>query len=138
MQESSPNCRRDKIQLTKIDKMDKIIIHDAEFRCNIGVTQEERKKKQKIIVGVVIFANLGNSFESDSLDDTIDYTKVHQMVKNIVENSRSKLIETLAGKIAKEILEKTNAKETSVTIKKPGAMASRNVRYASVEVTRKK
>lgn len=115
--------------------MDKIIIKNAKFRCNIGVSAKERSKKQEIIIDTELFFNFKNM--NDDIKNTINYSEVHSSIKKIVEKKEYKLIETLAEEIAKEILSNFKINKIVVKIKKPEALRKKNAGYAAVEITRK-
>ena len=116
--------------------MDKIIIKEAQFRCNIGVSKEERAKKQNIVVDAELFFGIKKSSSTDDIKHTINYSQIHSLIKNIAEKKEYKLIETLAENIAKGILNNYTIKKVIIRVKKSKALAKKNVRYAAVEITR--
>jgi len=116
--------------------MDKIIIKSANFLCNIGVTAEERSKKQEIIVDVELFLSINKAADRDNIKDAINYSEIHGLLKGIIQKKEYKLIETMAECIAKNILREFPVKEVLVRVKKPKALADRNVAYVAVEVIR--
>ena len=117
--------------------MDSITIKGALFSCRIGVSEEERSKKQQIEADVKLFLSTKKAAKTDSIKDAINYSDVHNLLKNIVEKNNCMLIESLAENIAAEILKNFPAKKALVKIKKRGALADRNVKYAAVEIERK-
>ncbi len=116
--------------------MDKIMIKNARFSCKIGVTEKERRKRQDIFVDAELFFNFKKIH--DSLKNTINYSDVHNSIKKIAEKNEYRLIETLAEDIAKEILSCYKIKKIIVSVKKPRALASKNVEYVAVKIKRKK
>ena len=118
--------------------MDKIIIKEARFLCNIGVSQKERKKKQEIIIDIELFSNIKKASKTDNIRHAVNYSEVYDLIKNIVGRKKYKLIEAMAENVAKEILNKFSVKKMLVRIKKPEALANRNVKYTAVEIIRKK
>jgi len=118
--------------------MDKIVIKGACFSCSIGVSPEERSKKQKIIIDVESFLDLRKAAKTDDLKDTANYSKVYDLLKNIAEKNKHALIESMAENIAKELLNKFPIKNVIVKVKKPEALADRNVKYVAVEIARSK
>lgn len=124
--------RVSKCKKTKL-KMDKIIIKNASYLCNIGVSEEERREKQQIFVDVVMHYDTKKSAESGEIDHTINYSGVNKWIKELVQGE-CKLIEQLAEKIAETILLIFNANKVEISIKKPNAI--RNADYAAVEVIR--
>ena len=118
--------------------MDKIIIKEAQFMCNVGVSQEERAKKQNIVVDAELFFNFKKASSTDDIKHTVNYSEIHSLIKKIVEKKEYKLIEALAENIAEGILNNYQAKKIIVKVKKPMALAKKNVKYAAVEITRAK
>lgn len=116
--------------------MDRIIIKGAGFNCHIGVSEKERAKKQEIIIDAELFFDIPKNL-NDDVQNTVNYSDVHELIKNIAEKSQFKLIEALAEKIAKEILSSCKIKKITVKIIKPAAFKSKNAEYAAVEITRK-
>ena len=117
---------------------DKLIIKSASFLVNIGHTEEERKKKQRIFVDAELFLDTRKAGRTDNLEDTVNYVEVHKEMKTIIESRHHILIESLAEKISGKILERFSIHKINITIKKPQALAQQKVRYAAIEITRKK
>lgn len=118
--------------------MDRIIIKNAPFLCSIGIKEEEREKKQEILVDIELFTDIRRGAGTDSIEDTIDYSAVHELISKEVGKNHYNLIETLAEKIAQRVLEHFHIEKVSIKIKKPSALAHRGVRYAGVAITRKR
>lgn len=71
-----------------------------------GRTGDEPHIKQPFRVDVIVRLDLTRVIESDKIYDTIDYKTIEAIAQGIVENGPSfVLLETLAGKIASEVLE---------------------------------
>ncbi|MCF7847891.1 MAG: dihydroneopterin aldolase [Kiritimatiellales bacterium] len=114
--------------------MDKIFIRELALRCIIGIFPEERKEKQDIVINVEIGADLRKAGRSDDLNDTVDYKAIKKSILELVEESRFKLIEALAEKIADIALADEKVLQVVVTIDKPGAL--RFAKSSAVEITR--
>ena len=117
--------------------MDKIIMKEARFLCNIGVSAEERRKKQEIFIDVELFLDTKKAAKTDDLIDTINYSEVYDTIKNVVENNEYKLMETLAKNISESILNKSNVKKVLVQVKKP-KLKNKNIKYVAIEIIREK
>lgn len=118
--------------------MDKIIIKEARFLCNIGVSENEGAKKQLVAIDAELFLNLKKASSSDDIKHTVDYSEVHSIIKDVAENKRCKLMEAMAENIAKEILNRFSVKKIIVRVKKPMALSKKNVKYVAIEITRTK
>ena len=106
--------------------------------CSIGVSQEERARKQNIFVDAELFLNFMKASYTDDIKHTVDYLEIHSLIKKIAEKKKYKLIEALAGNIAEGILKNYQVKKVIVKVKKPKALSKKNVKYAAVEITRSK
>ena len=115
--------------------MDSIIIRDARFLCNVGVSAEERKKKQKILIDMELFLNLKKAAENDELKHTVNYSGVCSIVAKLIEKKEYKLIEAIAWDIAGVVLKEFNIKKAIVEVKKPGALHGM-ARYAAARIER--
>ncbi len=116
--------------------MDKIYIRDLALRCIIGLYPAERKNKQDVLINVMMETDLRAAGKSDELNDTADYKAIKVAILDFVENSRLKLIESLAENIAAICLKDARIQSATVTIDKPGAL--RFARSVAVEITRKR
>lgn len=114
--------------------MDRIIIKDLLARCIIGISEEERREKQDIIINLVISADLREAGRSDRFEDTLDYRAIKKRIVSEVEGSQYHLIEALAERIADICLEDPKVHEVRVTVEKPAAL--RFAKGVGVEITR--
>ncbi len=115
--------------------MDKLIINDAKFMCFVGTQPEEIEAKQELNVYVEMDFDIRKSATSDDLIDTIDYRDVNHRIEIILTNQHN-LIETIAEKIAQDILNEFEIKKVLVRVNKPGSL--KNAKCCSVEILRLK
>ena len=97
--------------------MGKIEVNGLRFYSHHGCMEEETKIGGNYQVDVVITADLGASGESDSLEDTVDYCAVHNVVACEMAVP-SKLIEHLGRRIVEALrseLELAQGVEVKVT-----------------------
>ncbi|MHB8061869.1 MAG: dihydroneopterin aldolase [Ruminiclostridium sp.] len=117
--------------------MDKIIIEELEVYAYHGVKQEEKKLGQMFIVSLQISADLEAAALSGNLDATINYSKVCNIVNDILQSENYDLIETAALKVIEGVFHKfNNAQVVKVLLKKPWAPMGQHLRYAAVELER--
>lgn len=117
--------------------MDKIIMRNMKFFGYHGVLPEEKEKGQNFIIDIEILADLENASESDELCDSVDYSKAYDLIKNIVEKNKFRLIEKLAGSISREMLSKfPKIQEITVVVKKPEAPIDGEFDWMGVELKR--
>lgn len=102
--------------------MDTIFIRDLSMDAVIGVFGWERQVKQKISINLEMGANITNSANTDSLEDTLDYKAISQRIRHLVENNQPQLVETLTELIANTIMDEFHIPWLRITIAKPGAV----------------
>ena len=98
--------------------MSKITIVDLEVCFNVGVTDEERAKPQRLLLTVDMEFDFSAAAMSDRLLKTIDYFAVAQMLLNHGEGRSWKLIEKLAHDVADEVLSRYQPEAVTVEVKK--------------------
>jgi len=98
---------------------DLIRVVDLEVWAPIGVPEEERAQRQRLLVTLEL--HVGDFTEAAKADDvslTIDYFTVAQRVKAFAAERSRKLLETLAEEIAADLLEAFPIKKLTLEIKK--------------------
>lgn len=119
--------------------MDKILLHNLGFYGYHGVLKEESILGQKFFIDIELYLDTKEAGLTDDMNKSVSYADVYEVVKDITENRRFNLIETLAENISKEILEKFELiKEVMVRIKKPEAPVKGIYDYFGVEIRRAK
>lgn len=117
--------------------MDKIILKNMKFFAYHGVLEEERLNGQYFFVDTVMSVDLKQAGKTDELGDTVDYSAVYNIIKDITENNKFRLIECLADNISREIMSRyKNIKEILVHVRKPDAPIGGELDWAEVEITR--
>ncbi|KMJ56332.1 dihydroneopterin aldolase [Alkalihalophilus sp. As8PL] len=119
--------------------MDKIYMDGLEFYGFHGVFKEENKLGQRFYVDLTLELDLKEAGATDDIDETINYGDVYKRVKEIVEGKPYKLVETVAEKIAKELLTSYERLELcTVKLIKPDPPIPGHYKSVAVEITRGK
>lgn len=119
--------------------MDRMLLKGIVFYGYHGVFPEENRLGQKYIVDLDLRLDLRRASETDDVNDTVNYAEIHALVKGIVEGQPSKLIETLAEKIASAVLGTyTSIIEAAVSVTKPNPPFNIIFDGVTVEVRRKR
>jgi dihydroneopterin aldolase/2-amino-4-hydroxy-6-hydroxymethyldihydropteridine diphosphokinase len=113
---------------------DQILIKDLLLRTIIGINEEERHKRQDVLINLVLYGDLAQAGRSDDITDAINYRTVTKRVIRRVEESGYFLVERLAAEIAGICLEAQGVERVLVRVEKPGAL--RFARSVGVEVER--
>lgn len=86
-----------------------------------GVFDFEREQGQEFVVDVVLSLSLSAAAESDDVADTVHYGELAERIAAIVGGEPVALIETLAQRIADEVLRDIRVDAVRVTVHKPQA-----------------
>ncbi len=121
-----------------IDKRDKIILPNMHFVGSHGIYETEKDIPQLFSVALEIMADTRKSAESDDLIDTVDYSAIYEDVESIMLGESCNLLETLAAKIAKKVLEYDLIEAVSVQVEKIAADIGSVKISASVRIYREK
>ncbi len=101
---------------------DAILLEGLRFFGYHGLYPEERTLGQRFLVDVVAELDLRNAGQHDELDDTINYQSLYTAVRSIVEGEPMMLIEAVADRTARSILELfPQVTAAEVTVRKPEA-----------------
>jgi len=101
---------------------DEIILKGIRSNCIIGINLDERKRKQEIIINLIIFYDFSNI--DDEIANTINYSSVYKFTKKFVENSKFYLIETLGNKLADKLIKEFKLNQIEIEIIKPSVFNS--------------
>lgn len=116
---------------------DRILVSGIKFHAYHGLTRLEREVGVRCSIDVEMTLDLTPAIESDSLSRTIDYREVHRVVLEIGQAKGSfHLIESLAGRIAREMLARFAIREVTVRVRKETPIIDGIVDYIGVQVTR--
>ncbi|MEM3342537.1 MAG: dihydroneopterin aldolase, partial [Thermoplasmata archaeon] len=79
----------------------------------------EKKQGQRFFIDLEMECNIEKACVSDRLNETVNYAKVFDRVKSMVEGQRFELIEALGHRIALSLLyELPNIEKVSIAIRK--------------------
>ncbi len=116
--------------------MDRILIRDLALRCVLGVSEEERREKQDVLLNLWVTADLAAAGRSDRFEDAVDYREIKKRILGMAEGSCFRLVEALAQAVADLVLEDPRVRSVRVRVEKPTAL--RFARSVGVEITRRR
>ncbi|XP_054803443.1 dihydroneopterin aldolase 1-like isoform X2 [Prosopis cineraria] len=120
-------------------KGDKLILRGLIFHGFHGVKAEERKLGQKFLVDVDAWMDLRAAGKSDNLSDTVSYTDIYRIAKEVMEGPPHNLLESAAEQIATNILTKIpQISAVCVKVGKPHVAVQGPVDYLGVEIFRRR
>ncbi|MDE0376701.1 MAG: dihydroneopterin aldolase, partial [bacterium] len=112
---------------------DSITLKGLRIEAHHGVLAEERREGQPFVVDVTLWMDLSEAGEHDELAATIDYGKLATEIHRRVSGERWNLIEKVAERVARLVLEDGRVSRVAVTVHKPRAPI--DVEFEDVSVT---
>jgi dihydroneopterin aldolase len=116
--------------------MDAIILRDLRVETLIGIHKRERHGTQTVSIDLDIGLPGTTVFTSDKVSDTIDYEQVALKIKALAASGHYRLVETLAERIARLLLEEFDAPWAKISVAKIGILA--NAKFVGVTIERKR
>jgi D-erythro-7,8-dihydroneopterin triphosphate epimerase len=99
-----------------------IRVTNLRLRTFIGFNEEERQKQQDVIINFEIHYPAENAYETDNVEDALNYKVVTKQIISHVENGRFLLLEKLVADVLDICSVHHWVKFASVTIDKPHAL----------------
>jgi len=104
-----------------------------------GLLEHERINGQDFWVDLVLDVDLYEASVSDSIDDTVNYAQITDLVVAEITSHPVLLIEKLAGRISERILiEHQKVNSVRVTVHKPQAPVGASIKDIAVQITRRR
>jgi 7,8-dihydroneopterin aldolase/epimerase/oxygenase len=103
-----------------------------------GYYDHELEAPQRFEVDVELRLDLQPAGLDDDLAKTIDYARVYDITRQIVESTSFRLIETIAEAISHELLTAFEVIEVGVRVRKPDVQLGGPLDHASVEIWRRR
>jgi len=113
---------------------DHIVIKDLLVRGIVGVNEDERHKRQDIVLNLDLVADLRGAGASDRIEDAVNYRTVTKRLIALVEESAFFTVEKLATEAARLIVTEFPVDQVTISVEKPGAL--RFARSVGVTITR--
>jgi dihydroneopterin aldolase len=92
-------------------------VHGLELHGRHGVNDDERRDGQSFLFDVTL--EIAEPKE-DTIEATVDYRQVRDIVRTVNEAESYRLLETLAAKAADALIEALPIEKVSVRVRKPG------------------
>jgi FolB domain-containing protein len=115
---------------------DTLFIKELLVRTVLGVSDEERRDQQDVLITVAMETDTSAPGKSDDVADAVNYRTVSKQILALAESSQFRLVERFAEEIAALCLREPGVKRVRVTVEKPGAL--RFARSAGVIIERGK
>jgi 7,8-dihydroneopterin aldolase/epimerase/oxygenase len=116
--------------------MDAILIRELRVDTLIGIHKRERHVAQTVSIDLDIGIPGDAVFASDKVADTIDYEQVALRIRALAGEGHYRLVETLAERIARLLLDDFGAPWVKVAVAKIGILG--NARFVGVTIERRR
>ena len=98
---------------------DRILLKGMVFYGYHGVTPQEKELGQPFVVDLELEVDLKTAGESDDLRDTVNYSQVYSVAKEMVEGPSHNLLESVAEGLAQNLLRSFPLDGVTVLVTKP-------------------
>ena len=102
--------------------MDAVFVKNLAVETIIGILPHERTKPQRVLISFELQAGTSTAALSDDIADALDYAGASKRILEMVRGSRFQLIETLAERIARLLLDTYPVNAVVVEVRKPAAL----------------
>lgn len=114
--------------------MARIRLHNMMFYGFHGVSKAERETGRRFEVDCELDLDVSSAAHSDRLEETINYTAVYDTIERIVQQDKCNLLETVAGRIVRDIVAQFPAKRVIVRVRKRIPPIPGNLDFIEVEM----
>lgn len=104
-----------------------------------GTQPEERTLGQRYTVDFLVETNPEHDSQIHHIEDTVDYTRVYAVIKNVMEKHSYYLMENCANHVLKEIMENfSEIIRAEISIKKPSVPINGSLDSAEIIMSRRR
>jgi dihydroneopterin aldolase len=115
------------------------VLHNVRLQGRHGYYEHELAAPQPFEVDVELQLNLQPAGIDDDLEQSVDYQRVYEVIRQIVESTSFRLLEAIAEAISHEILIAfPSVTEVGVRVRKPAVQLGGPLDYAGVEIWRRR
>ncbi|XP_022966474.1 dihydroneopterin aldolase 1-like [Cucurbita maxima] len=121
----------------KITKGDRLILRGLKFHGYHGVHLREKEMGQAFLVDVDAWLDLRAAGKSDDLNDTVSYTAIYRIAREVLTGPSHDLLESVAEEISSKIMiEYHQITAVRVKIAKPDVVVGGPIDYLGIEIFR--
>ncbi|MCB5265013.1 MAG: dihydroneopterin aldolase [Candidatus Cloacimonetes bacterium] len=117
----------------------KISLNEMVFYGFHGVHVEERSLGQRFVVSATLYTDDDLDSAIRNLEDTVDYTKVYAVIREIMESKQFQLLESCANTIADQLIQDfALLTKLKICIQKPSVPIQGSLKSVEVEICRRR
>ncbi len=114
--------------------MDKVYIKGLSIQTTIGFFEWEKQIKQTLVIDLTMAWDTASAAVNDELAKTLDYADISVAIERFANDNPVDLLETLAERMAKFLMDTYHIPWLKLSIGKPGAV--HNAQTVGVEIER--
>ena len=104
------------------ERMDRVFIENLIVETVIGIFDWEREIRQAVSLDLELDFDIRKAAASDAIEDTLDYKAVSKRLIHFIEQSEFQLVEALAERCARIVLDEFPVRRLTLKLGKPGAV----------------
>ncbi len=112
---------------------DCVRVEQLEVLSHVGVTENERATSQRLTISISTWPRRSFAELGDEIGNTIDYSALAAAAREVAEATSTALIETLAERLAAELLQNFPIREIWLEVRK---FVVPNTKYVAVRLRR--
>ncbi len=99
--------------------MDRVSLRGVDVYAHHGVHPAERELGQRFVIDADLWVDCSVAARTDALGEALDYTAVHRRICQVTAETSFHLIEALAGKLCRALLEAFPVDRVRIRVEKP-------------------
>jgi dihydroneopterin aldolase len=115
-------------------RQDRLTLAEIRLQPRLGVTADERRFPQACTADITIWGDFEAAAATDELTDALDYRRILGRVLETAHMREYNLLETLAYRLARAVLESFPAGRVNVKVRKQPATMIDKLDHVEVEV----
>jgi dihydroneopterin aldolase len=117
-----------------IKRQDRLALMGIKIRPRIGVTPGERRFPQACSADIVLWGNFEAAAATDDLSSALDYSRILAKVLEAADGREYNLVETLAYRLGRVVLENFPVERVTVKVRKQPASLADRLDHVEIEV----
>ena len=117
----------------RVSAEQQIHIEQLKVLARIGVSQTERRRRQRLVLNITLWPARDLRDIKDSVARTVDYAALCRATIAFISQNSPRLLETLANDLTRFLLGKFRVRKIAIEIRK---FVLKDAAYTSVTVTR--
>ena len=117
-----------------VHRQDLITLAGVKIFPRIGTSPEERASPQECWADLTIWGDFEAAASTDSLDKSIDYSRILSLVQETSSAQEYNLVETLAYKIVRILLQSFPVNRVRIKVRKRPASLLNQIDFVEIEV----